>query len=199
MATSTFIYTSNKKEDALIASINHVLKLIDEEWNQDTNKTLLYPVDKDRPLSYKHLEFLAISLYYQLTYLEDKHHLTFYTLNLDYLFSVKRDGVIRAFVYGCVMDDELLDTLCSFNKDTGISTRYLPLSAELSWKETTDPTLIMYAGLPIRFHYKTVYYSVSSIIEKLFGRELSLIAGTKLDGFMKRAKNNNIQQRVLAL
>jgi hypothetical protein len=69
----------------------------------------------------------------------------------------------------------------------------------MKWKEHIDPTLILYSGLPIRFNYKTIYYSVASLLEKLFGRDLVLISGTKLDGFIKRARNRQILQRVLAL
>jgi hypothetical protein len=188
-----------KKEDALIQSIDHVLKLVDEKWNTETNSSIIFQIEKNSTLSYKNLEFLAISLYYQLTFLEQKYNMTFYTINMDYLFCVKRDQQIKAFVYGYCYDDELIDTIVSFFPDTEIATRYYYLADGLSWKETIDPTLLLYSGLPIRFHYKTIYYSVAYIIEKLFGRELSLIAGTKLDGFIKRAKNKNIQQRVLAL
>jgi hypothetical protein len=187
------------KEEALIASINHVLKLVDEEWNTETNQTILFPVRDNTQLSYKNLEFLAVSMYYQLTYLEQKFNLTFYTLNLQYLFEVKCDGVTKAFVYGGIFDEDLEDTMHLFKKDTGIATRYIPLIDEPRWKEFADPTIILYSGLPIRFHHKTIYYSVADVIEKLFGRELSLIAGTKLEGFMKRAKSKQIQKRILAL
>jgi hypothetical protein len=184
-----------KREEALIESITHVLNLVDEELTPD----ILTPVTEYQQLSYKNLEFLAISLYYQLTFLEKKHQLTFYTLNIDYLFSVKREGIIKAFVYGYNFDDKLIDTISVFKIDTGIATRYCPLEDDMKWKEHIDPTLILYSGLPIRFHYKTIYYSVASLLEKLFGRDLVLISGTKLDGFIKRARNRQIPQRVLAL
>jgi hypothetical protein len=187
------------KSEIIIASIAHVLNLVDEPLDPN----LLVPVmqsDASPSMSYRNLEFLAVSLHHQLDYLEKKFGMTFYTLNLQYLFEVKRDNVTKAFVYGDLNRNESLeDTLCIFKRDTGIATRYIPMNNDLQWKEHTDPTLILYAGLPIRFHHKTIYYSVASIIERLFGRDLTLIAGTKLDGFLKRAKNTNIPQRILAM
>jgi len=193
------ITLNDKKEEALIASIDCVLKLVDEKWNPETNAYIIHQIDKNSTMSYKNLEFLAISLYYQLTFLEKTYNLTFYTLNIDYLFCVKREGQIKAFVYGYSYDDELIDTINHFNSHTGIATRYWTFSDGILWKETMDPTLILHSGIPIKFHYKAIYYSVAYIIEKLFGRDLSLIAGTKLDGFIKRAKNRQIHQRILAL
>jgi hypothetical protein len=188
------------KKEALINSINHVLHLVDEEWNTENNRDFLFPVMETPQLSYKNSEFLAVSLYYQLTYLEEMYHLTFYTLNLQYLFEVKRDGITKAFVYGITENTEAIeDSMTVFKRETGIATRYLPLIAEPEWKEYIDPTLILYAGLPIRFHYKTVYYSVAAIVECLFGRDLTLISGTKLEGFIKRAKSTQIPKRILAL
>lgn len=187
--------SNNEKKTALVASITHVINLVDEELIPE----ILTPVTNNQLLSYKNLEFLAISLYYQFTFLEKNYQLTFYTLNMDYLFSVKKDGVIKAFVYGYNFDELLVDTMYVFKIDTGIATRYFPFADDMSWKEHMDPTLVLYSGLPIRFHYKTIYYSVASLLEKLFGRDMSLIAGTKLDGFIKRAKNRQIHQRVLAL
>jgi hypothetical protein len=190
------------KTEALIESITHVLHLVDEEWKPETNQTILFSATETSPLSYKNSEFLAVSLYYQLTYLEEKFNLTFYTLNLQYLFEVKRNGITKAFVYGIADNDNseaLEDSMTIFKRETGIATRYIPLMDNPQWKEFIDPTLILYAGLPIRFHHKTVYYSVAAIVEKLFGRELSLIAGTKLEGFLKRAKSTQIQKRILAL
>jgi hypothetical protein len=191
----------NKKE-ALINSMDHVLHLIDEEWNPETNPAILFSVKETTQMSYKNLEFLAVSLYYQLTYLEEKFNLTFYTLNQQYLFEVKRNGTTKGFVYGILDDvdtESIEESVTVFKRETGIATRYIPLMTGTEWKEYTDPTLILYAGLPIRFHYKTVYYSVAAMIEKLFGRDLSLITGTKLEGFIKRAKSTQIQKRILAL
>lgn len=187
------------KAEAIIASIKYVLNLVGEELTPN----ILTPVEitSNPHLSYKHSEFLAVSLYYQLRFLEEKFNLTFYTLNTQYLFEVKSEGIIKAFVYGDVditNNDLLLDSIHSFKTGTGIATRYIPIINEPEWKEFVDPTLILYAGLPIKFHHKTVYYSVATIIERLMGRDLTLIAGTKLDGFIKRAKNTNIEKRILA-
>lgn len=191
------------KTDAIVASINHVLNLVDEQLDNIQLTPVKNPTHPSTAtLSYKQLEFLAVSLYHQLTFLEEHYGFTFYTLNMEYLFEVKRDGVTKAFVYGTqtpTQNEQLEDTMCPFKPDTGMVTRYVPLIDEPNWKEFTDPTLILYAGLPIKFHYKTVYYSVASIIENLFGRPLTLIAGTKLDGFLKRAKNVHISKRILAL
>lgn len=194
------------KAEAIIASITYVLNLIDEELTPE----ILTPVaiTPQPHMSYKHSEFLAVSLYYQLRFLEENYNLTFYTLNPQYLFAVKSEGIIKAFVYGNVdiaNNELLLDSIHTFKKGTGtvtvagdgFATRYIPLIDEPEWKKFIDPTLILYAGLPIRFHYKTVYYSVATIIEELMGCDLMLIAGTKLDGFIKRAKNTNIEKRIL--
>lgn len=184
------------KSEIIIASMTHILQLVGEQLAPD----LLVPVSQSASMSYKNLEFLAVSLHHQLRFLEERFGMTFYTLNPEYLFEVKQGAVTKAFVYGDLVRNEALeDTLCFFNRDTGIATRYIPMNNDPVWKEHTDPTLILYAGLPIRFHHKTIYYSVASIIEKLFGRDLTLIAGTKLDGFLKRAKNIQISQRILAM
>lgn len=186
------------KTDALVASITHVLNLIDETL--DT--AILIPVKKPSTKiiwSYKQLEFLAASLYHQLQFLEENFQLTFYTLNIEHLYEVNREGITKAFIYWSPQNEQLEDTMCNFNASSGIVTRYIPLIDEPCWKEFTDPTLILYAGLPIKFHYKTVYYSVADIIENLFDRPLTLIAGTKLYGFLKRAKNIQIPKRILAL
>jgi hypothetical protein len=184
------------KLEVIIASMSHVLSLVDEPLAPD----LLIPVSQFTSMSYKNLEFLAVSLQHQLRYLEERFGMTFYTLNPEYIFEVKRGKTTKAFVYGDVnRNEDLEDTLCIFNRDTGISSRYIPMNNNPIWKEHTDPTLILYAGLPIKFHHKTIYYSVASIIEKLFSRDLTLITGTKLDGFLKRAKGTQISKRILAI
>jgi hypothetical protein len=118
---------------------------------------------------------------------------------LNYLFEVKKNGITKAFVYGVGSVDEAVEnTMASFNVDTGIATRYIPIINEEPWKEFIDPTLIFYDSLPIRFHYKTVYYSVAMIVVKLFGRNVAILSGTKLEAFIKRAKNSQIQKRIFS-
>lgn len=203
----------NKKE-ALVNSIRHVLRLVGEkeaaeeaDWSRVISpvQTNTDPNTSPPRFRYTQLECLAASLYHQLTFLHEQAHLTCYTLRLDALFEVKHHGITLAFVYGTAdpfhVSEDIVDSLASFDPETGIATRYLPLLSDPAWMELVDPSLLLDASqrLPIRFHYKTVYYSIARMVEIFFGREHSLIAGTKLGQFLKLAKAPYLPHRLLLL
>lgn len=205
-----FLDNKMNPKEALIQSIYHVLRLIGEEEEAPTAanwQARFVPVKPGTQLPrlrYTQLECLVASLFHQFTFLQEQARLTFYTLHLDHLFEVKKKGTTVAYVYGAATDpnqlsDALLDTLVSLHPESGIATRYFPLLPDPEWNALVDPSILVAASqrLPIRFHYKAVYYSIAKMVETLFGRDLTLIAGTKLDGCLRRAKDPSLPHRIL--
>lgn len=192
-------------QNILNNSINYVLGLVDE--NLETSMDAIIPVNINHSYPYDVLERLVMSMFFQFGYLENQYSMAFYTINTDYLCAVVRDGEIKAFVYGVVMENEterewsmkkqlILDSMCNIT-EKGYAVRFHPLIHDIKWKEHVDPSLILTSNLPYKFHPKTIYYSVAVVVEQLFKKDVGLLNNTKLGGFIKRNKIADASKRIV--
>ena len=76
---------------------------------------------------------------------------------------------------------------------------YVHVYTPIDKNEYISPELLTNNKLPLKFHYKTVYYSLGCLIEFLLKDDIHLIEGTKLHTFILRCKHTNPVERQLIL
>jgi len=76
---------------------------------------------------------------------------------------------------------------------------YIHIYTPIDKNDFICPELLKNNILPLKFHYKTVYYSFGCLLEFLLKDELELIKGTKLHLFIERCKKATPFDRQLIL
>ena len=76
---------------------------------------------------------------------------------------------------------------------------YVHIYTPIDKNDFISPELLINNILPLKFHYKSVYYSLGCLLEYLLKDDIGLIEGTKLYTFILRCKHINPCDRQLIL
>lgn len=134
--------------------------------------------------SYRDIELFTYWFINTIKKMETDTHTTLYTLDPKYVVDTP-DG----FRYNM-----LNNHVCKIWAGP-----YIHIYTPIDKNDFISPELFSNNILPLKFHYKTVYYSLGCLLEYLLKDQIELIQGTKLHKFILRCKHTNPMERHLIL
>jgi len=134
--------------------------------------------------NYRELELFTYWFINTINKMETETKTTLYTLDPKYLVDTQ-DGLRY---------NMLNNHVCNI-----WAGQYINLYTPIDKNEFISPELFKNNILPLRFHYKTVYYSFGCLLEYLLKDDINLIEGSKLHTCLLRCKHINPIERKLIL
>lgn len=133
--------------------------------------------------SYREIELFTYWFITTIKQMETDNKITLYTLDPKYVIYTN-DGLRY---------NMLNNHVCNI-----LSGPYINIYTPIDKNEFISPELSANKILPLKFHYKTVYYSLGCLLEFLL-IDHNELEGTKLHSFINRCKHSNPSERRLIL